>query len=610
LARRPDFLGPHEVQAGNQPAPWGTNRGKLNCRSIVAEGTGQNNGGLGPIIGIDLGTTHSSVGVFEAGKVRLLPNALGEVLTPSAVALDHASGRMVVGRAAKDIVALEPSLGALSFKRRLGSAHTYRVGSRQLSATELSAYVLDSLRVDAERALACSVNRCVISVPAYFAEPQRMATRQAASAAGLVVERLINEPTAAALAHGIVDRAAESTFMVFDLGGGTFDVCIMDLFDGVLQVKGVAGESQLGGEDFTAALEALALVRAGIARDSLGHKDAVTLNRRVELLKRKLSRWPFAELVVPGAATAIVISAEEADAAYAPLLERLAAPCRSALRGAGVLARDLHEVLLVGGATRMPCVQRHVQHLLGCPPTLQAEPDLTVARGATLHAGMCARDVALDDRVITDVASHSLGVEVAQLIGSRLASGRFSPIIERGTVLPVSRTELFATLERNQHTVELRVFEGEAREVKDNVLLGQLSINSIPPGSPRNVVEVTFTYDLSGILEVQARLIETGQMCAKLLARDNRTLQNEELELVQARIAQLKMDPAERPAYRELLARANVLWTDLIADDRRALDDAMRDFEAAMATRTPRMISSAETVLRNVCEHFEGGERW
>ncbi len=565
---------------------------------------------LGPIIGIDLGTTHSSVGVFESGTVRLLPNVHDELLTPSAVAFDQASGRMLVGRAAKDIVALDPTLGALCFKRRIGSAHAYAVGPHQLSATELSAYVLDSLRGDAERALRRSVNRCVISVPAYFAEPQRMATRQAAAVAGLVVERLINEPTAAALAHGMVARSAESTFMVFDLGGGTLDVCIMELFDGVLQVKGVAGESQLGGEDFTAALAALALGRAHIAAESLSLKETVTLHRRVELLKRKLSRWPSAELVVPGREVTLVISAEEADTAYAPLLERLATPCRSALRGAGVAARDLNEVLLVGGATRMPCVQRHVRRLLDRPPTLQADPELTVARGATLHAGMCAMDAALEDRVITDVASHSLGVQVAQLIGTRLVSGRFFPIVERGTVLPASRSEVFGTVERNQHTIVLRVFEGEAREVKDNVLLGELSIDGVPPGNARNVVEVTFTYDLSGILEVQSRLLETEQLCAKLLARDGRTLQRQELEQAQARITQLKMDPAERPAYRELLARANVLWADLVGDDRRALGDAMRDFEAAMATRTPRVFSAAEAVLRSACEHFETGERW
>ena len=573
-------------------------------------GRGGTNSGLGPIIGIDLGTTHSSVGVFEAGKVRLLPNAQDELLTPSAVALDQASGRMVVGRAAKDLVALEPSLGALCFKRRIGSAHTYAVGPRELSATELSAYVLDSLRADAERALGCSVNRCVISVPAYFAEPQRIATRQAAAVAGLAVERLINEPTAAALAHGMADRAAELTFLVFDLGGGTFDVCVMELFDGVLQVKGVAGESQLGGEDFTAALANLALARAGIAPDSLSRKDAVTLNRRVELLKRKLSRWPSAELVVPGASAPLVISAEEADGAYSPLLERLAGPCRSALRGAGVAARDLNEVLLVGGATRMPCVQREVERLLGRPATLQAEPELTVARGATVHAGMCARDAALEDRVITDVASHSLGVQIAEHIGTRLVSGRFSPIIERGTVLPASRTEVFGTLGRDQHTIELRVFEGEARDVKDNVFLGELTVKGIPPGDARNAVEVTFTYDLSGILEVQARLTDTGKLCAKLLARDGRHLQPEELEQVQTRITQLKMDPAERPTYRELLARANVLWADLVGDERRALGDAMHDFEAAMATRTPRVIDAASAMLRRACEHFEAGERW
>lgn len=569
-----------------------------------------NSGGHGPIVGIDLGTTHSTVGVFEAGQVKLIPNTHGELLTPSAVALDEASQRLVVGRAAKDIIALEPSLGALCFKRRIGSTQAYTIATRQFSGTELSACVLLGLREDAERALGCSVSRCVISVPAYFAEPQRLATRQAAHLAGMAVERLINEPTAAALAHGIADRDAESTFLVFDLGGGTFDVCVMELFDGVLQVKGVAGESQLGGEDFTDALTALVLGRAGVTSGSLSRKDAVTLQRRVELLKRKLSRWPSAELMVPGVGAPLVVSAEEADAAFAPLLERLAAPCRSALRAAGVAATDLDQVLLVGGATRMPCVQRYVERLLGKPPSLEADPDLTVARGAALHAGMCARDAALEDRVITDVTSHSLGVQIAQVIAGRVVPGRFSPIIERGSVLPVSRSGLFSTLDRDQSIITLRVFEGEAREVKDNVLLGELEVTGIPSGGPRNVVEVTFTYDLSGVVEVQARLLETGRVATKLLARDGRTLPPEELEQARNRIEQLKLDPAERPQYRELLARANVLWGDLVGDARRLLGEAIHDFEEAMASRTPPVISGAEAQLRGICERFEAGERW
>ncbi|HVY26665.1 MAG TPA: Hsp70 family protein [Polyangiaceae bacterium] len=567
---------------------------------------------VGRIVGIDLGTTQSAVGLFENGTVRPLTNALGEVLTPSAVAFDERSGKVVVGREAKDILALRPELGALSFKRWIGSTRAVRVGSRELTATELSAYVLDSLRLDAERALGEPVSRCVISVPAYFAEPQRLATLQAAQLAGFSVERLINEPTAAALAYGIDSAHDERTFMVFDLGGGTFDVCVMELFEGVLQVKGVAGESQLGGDDFTAALGSLALSLVGLGPEQLDRTAHATLARRTELLKRKLSRWSEADIVVPTPRGDynLRITRAEAEHAFAPLLERLKGPCRSALRAAGMTAGDLDEILLVGGATHMPCIAPQIAALLGKSPTTQPDPELTVARGAAMHAGMCARDAALEDRVITDVAAHSLGVQVSTRIGTTLVPGRFRPIIDRGTVLPTSRRELFATLAPKQSAIAVKVFEGVAREVKDNTLLGELLVQGIPPGPPRDAIEITFTYDVNGVLEVEVTVLESGHKASRIFTRDGNALSEAELAQAQASISQLKQDPAERPSFRELLARANLIWSDVAGEQRMVLEEALRGFEEAMQTRTPSVITTAENRLRKVCEYLDQGERW
>ena len=567
---------------------------------------------LGPIIGIDLGTTHSSVGVFEDGQVRLLPNVHGEVLTPSAVALDGNTGRFVVGRAAKDIIALHPERGALNFKRWMGSQQQTRLGGRSLSAPELSAYVLESLRRDAERALNQSLSRCVISVPAYFAEPQRLATTQAAHIAGLVAERLINEPTAAALAYGIEADRGERQFMVFDLGGGTFDVCVMELFEGVLRVKGVAGDSQLGGEDFTAALLELTLARAGVTRAELLPNDAVTATRRAELLKRKLSRWPAAEiqLPTPSGERTLTLSAADADAAYGSLLERLKAPCRSALRAAGVSMAEVQDVLLVGGATNLPRIRQFVQETLAKAPTVADRPELVVTRGAALYAGMCARDRALEDRVVTDVASHSLGLQISTRLGNQLVSGRFHPMIERGTVLPTSRLDRFSTLFRNQTAIKLRVFEGDARDVAENTLLGEVELGALPLGEPRAVVEVRFSYDSSGLLEVEARSLETEQVQRKILARDGRTLSTPELEQAKARLAQLRADPAEGALNRELLARAHLLWKDVVGEGREGLEAELGAFEEALQTRTPALIASAGQRLERLCARLEQGERW
>lgn len=322
-------------------------------------------GDRSPIVGIDLGTTNSAAAVWHEGCLRLLDNELGEVLTPSAVA-ETPQGGIVVGREAKDMLARYPERGALGFKRWMGEDRKVRVGSRELRPEELSAYVLDALRLDVERTWGTAIDRCVVSVPAYFGERQRFATRKAAEMAGWVVERIINEPTAAALAYGLGERERELTFVVLDIGGGTFDVCVMEHFEGLLEVKGVSGISQLGGDDFTRVLAEFCLRRAGhpYSLDRLSPRVRARVVMRAELLKRQLSRWPQAETSIPvtddpeGESVTVTMTAAEADDVYAPLLAQLAKPCREALLGAKISPEQLGEVLLVGGASAMPAFLR------------------------------------------------------------------------------------------------------------------------------------------------------------------------------------------------------------------------------------------------------------
>lgn len=467
-----------------------------------------------PIVGIDLGTTNSAIGMLEGDTVRLFPNPLGDVLTPSAVALDPRHRGLVVGRTAKDLLVLHPDHGAARWKPDMGRDGKRRVGDRSFDAIELSAHVLDALRADAERALGTTVDRCVITVPAYFDDPQRAATRRAAEIAGFTVERILNEPTAAAIAYGLHRRDDESLFAVVDLGGGTFDVCVMELFDGVLQVKGVAGESQLGGEDFTALLAEHLAERAGMRPPTPGTATAAFLYKRAELTKRALARWPTTEVelsaeVTGGAPARFELTADEVDHVWTPLVARLRPVVRAALRGAGVEPAQLAEVILVGGATRMPCVQRLIGEQLGRTPIHHANPDLLVAEGAAIQAAMIADHRGVSELVVTDVASHSLGVEVTRELGGHRVDGYFSPVIHRNTTIPTSQWDSFSTLYDDQPQVTLAIYEGEGRKVADNRRIGTLEVKDIPRGPAPKEFRVRFTCDVNGMLEVEATVVET-----------------------------------------------------------------------------------------------------
>ncbi len=567
-----------------------------------------------PIIGIDLGTTNSAIGILDGDRVRLFPNPLDETLTPSAVALDPKSRTLVVGRTARDLIARDPACGAARFKPDMGTDRKRRVGERELSAVELSGHVLDALRSDAERALGTEVVRCVITVPAYFDDAQRHATQQAAELAGLQVERILNEPTAAAIAYGLHRRDDESLFAIVDLGGGTFDVCVMELFDGVLKVRGVAGDGRLGGEDFTEALAALVARRAGLAMPAPGSPAWALLYKRAETAKRALARWSTTEVSLPGAITGgeprdVTIARDDADAAWIPLLDRLRGPLRTALRGAGVTREQLAEVVLVGGATRMPCLQRTVAEMLGREPVHHADPDLLVAEGAAIQAAMIADHAAVADLVVTDVASHSLGVDVSKEIGGRQVEGYFSPIIHRNTSIPTSRIESYATVHDYQEKVAFGIFEGEARMVADNRRIGELTVK-VNRGLAPKEVRCRFTLDLNGMLEVEATVVETGRVVSRVFQRAGGEVTGEALEAARRRLRALRADPLDRPRYKDLHARARLLWEESGPRDREILGALIDQFDAAVESRTPHEIERCYQALLRRCESIDGGDRW
>lgn len=561
------------------------------------------------IVGIDLGTTNSLVAVWENGAARLLPNSLGDVLTPSCVSVDD-DGVILVGQAARERLQTHPQRSAAAFKRYMGSDKVFQLGPNSFRAEELSALILRALKADAEAALGQPVLEAVITVPAYFSDAQRKATRAAGQLAGLKVERLLNEPTAAALAYGVHLRDQETKFLVFDLGGGTFDVSVLDMFDNVIEVRASAGDNQLGGEDFVAVLVERFFEQAAVP--ARYRADAIFMQRltaQVELAKRALSDAASTTIrigVEDGTEYTMALDEAALEQHCALLLARLREPVQRALRDARLPIRELDDIVLAGGATRMPVVRRMVARMFGRFPSCEINPDEVVALGAAVQAGLKANDAALDEVVMTDVAPYSMGVETTkQIDAANYSYGHFDPLIERNSVIPVSRVRRYYPLTDSQRLIDFQVFQGEARLVVDNIRLGQLRLN-LPAGTAEeNAVDVRFTYDVNGLLQVEATLVRTQQTVSLIIEGNPGVLDQKEIATRLAGLAALKIHPRDQLENRTLMARGERLYQQLRGEAREQLGRQVTLFEQALATQERRVIVPAATTLRQVLDHFE-----
>jgi molecular chaperone HscC len=564
------------------------------------------------IIGIDLGTTNSLAAVWRDGQAVLVPNALGQTLTPSCVSLGE-DGSVLIGQPARERLLTHPDRSAAAFKRYMGTARRLRLGDREFRPEELSALVLKSLKADAEAFLGEEVTEAVITVPAYFNDTQRKATRIAGELAGLRVERLLNEPTAAALAYGLHRAEDESQFLVFDLGGGTFDVSILEWFDKVMEVRAAAGDNYLGGEDFVAAIVEAFLAEAGrpagLEPRSLTVQQVARLRGEAERVKRVLSTQERATFVFEEEARRIewTLRADAFERIAAPLLERLREPIERALRDARLRASELDRIVLVGGATRMPMVHRLVARLFGRFPNRDIHPDEAVALGAAVQAGLKARDAALEEVVLTDVCPYTLGIETSEETApGQYRSGLFLPIIERNTVIPASRSRVVHALRDYQAMVELRVFQGESREVKDNVPLGSLRVPLPRLAREQQTVEVRFTYDVNGLLEVEAQVQATQARQRLVVEHTPGAMTQEEIDRCFVALAQLKIHPREQSENRALIERLARLYEQHLGERREWLGRQLSRFEALVDRQDPREIAHARSELIRVLDQLEG----
>ena len=561
------------------------------------------------IVGIDLGTTNSAAAVWRDGAPVLVPNALGDLLTPSAVAIG-AQGEILTGLAARERMVTHPHLARTVFKRLMGTNARARLGRQEFSPEELSALVLRSLRADVEAFTGEKPERAVITVPAYFNDKQRKATQRAGELAGFRVERLINEPTAAALAYGIHELDEESPFLVFDLGGGTFDVSIVEIFDGIIEVRSSSGDNRLGGEDFNEILVALALERIG-QRDWKTISDPrlkAVLGDAAERTRRALSTageacFGFVWMDQRFEATIDEAAFEERAA---PLLARLREPIIRSLRDGSVRADALSEILMIGGATRMPIVRRAATRMFGRFPAARIHPDHAVALGAAIQGALQEKDLALSEVRLTDVCPFTLGVETSErLANGSVRGGLFAPIIERNTVIPASREEIFSTISDGQRYVDFKIYQGESRLVAENVPLGKVTI-AVPPRRAGMVsLSCRFSYDSSGLLEVDVVVPETGET-KQLVIVDEEGVDERQLAGRREALAALKVHPREQAANAAVLARAGRCYENLLGDERLQIGQLMSAFEQAIEAQDPRMIERVRGEVTEALDRIEG----
>ncbi len=463
-------------------------------------------------VGIDLGTTNSVVSVLEGGDPVVVPNAEGSRTTPSVVAFS-ADGEVLVGEVAKRQAITNPDRTIRSVKRHMGTARKFKIDDKDYASQEISARVLMKLKRDAEEYLGDTVSQAVVTVPAYFDDAQRTATHEAGKIAGLEVLRIINEPTAAALAYGLDKEAADQTILVFDLGGGTFDVSVLELGDGVFEVKSTAGDTKLGGDDWDdAVIDWLVASFKGDHGVDLS-SDPMAMQRlkeAAEKAKIELSQTPSSQINLPFVTATdkgplhldYTLSRAKFQEMTAGLLERCRGPFERAISDAGIAKGDIHHVVLVGGSTRMPAVAELVQEMTGREPNKTVNPDEVVAIGAAIQAGVLKGEV--KDVLLLDVTPLSLGIETK--------GGVMTTLIERNTTIPTRKSEIFTTAEDGQPSVEIHVLQGERQMAAYNKTLGKFQLVDLPP-APRGMpqIEVTFDIDANGIVHVSAQDKATGK---------------------------------------------------------------------------------------------------
>lgn len=542
------------------------------------------------IIGIDLGTSNSLVSLWRDTGVEIIPNGLGENLTPSAVSLDD-DGLLLVGRAARERLISAPDKSAAEFKRFMGTGKKYLLGGRAYTPEDLSSFVLRKLKEDAEAWLAENhpgeaVTEAIVSVPAYFNDHQRAATKRAGALAGLKVERILNEPSAAALTCRLYDRRVDFTAIVFDFGGGTLDVSVVDCFDNMVSVLAVSGDNRLGGADFDRQI-ALEFCRVNnLHFERLSPLARASLLYQAELAKLRLTENEVTAIVMDEGETAgrLELTNQQLVDICAPLFQRMGTPLRRALVDGKKSLSDIDRLIMVGGSCKMPVVQDYLKQLLQRELDAPFSPDTVVGLGTGVYAGIRERREQVRDIVMTDLCPFSLGTSVLNKVDE--TRPLYAPIIERNSILPCSRVERHYTVANFQAQIRVDIYQGEGRYCQDNLLLGAFTVPV--PGAPagKEAIDIRFTYDLNGLLEVEVTVVSTGQIYRELFLGRGNAMPEEEVRRRLAALAQLKLPPRDREETRALTALAERLYAQSTGRIRTAVGEAL-DYFLSIANQGP-----------------------
>ena len=545
------------------------------------------------VIGIDLGTTNSLAAYWADGRVHFIPDENGNRMVPSAAVYLEGEG-IVVGRKAKEHL-LNGGEGAASFKRFMGTKKEYMLGGKAYTPMELSAMVLHKLKEQAERILP-EIEEAVITVPAYFNDKQRSDTKKAAQIAGLKVERLINEPSAAALAYRMQYGSGDKSLLIFDFGGGTLDLSCVECFDNVIEITAVAGDNYLGGDDIDHLIAEYDCTRRGLDYGRLGPKEQAALLKQAEAAKCCL-----------GGTTddGLSLTEEQLFEICMPLFTKMKALFLHILEDAGLRVSDLDDLIMVGGSSRLPVVKRFLTELLGKEPVVLGDTDMVVALGAGIYTGIRRRDAEIRDILLTDVCPFTLGVETFRRQGEK--KGYLLPMIERNSTLPASRRERLVTLYDYQTAVTVKIYQGEEYFARDNIYLGEVTAQVAPKKAGKEWIDVYFTYDINGILHVEI-VNSKGEHNQILLA--NQTLGEAELERHKKEIEALMTPPLEQDKNRKLLERASAYYEQSTGARRERLGALIHWFVAGMNSgRLYRIRRAAEEMERQLALLEEADER-
>ena len=554
------------------------------------------------IVGIDLGTTNSLAGIFRNGKVELVPNVFGDYLTPSVVGLDD-DGELIVGKLAKERLVTKPDQTVAQFKRFMGTKHPIQLGDRTYQAEELSSFVIRKLIEDTERYTGEKVEEIIVSVPAYFNDAQRYATKLAGQFAGVHIERIINEPSAASLAQKIGKNMEDQAFVVVDFGGGTLDISVVESFDNVVEILAIAGDNRLGGEDFTAVIAQEFLTVNGFKKDFISNEFYYKVLVESEKAKLQLNSQDEVQLSVADKDTQyeMTLSYKRFYEISQPLLARVNAVLDRALFDANHSHVDAEDFVLVGGTSKLRLVQEFLSFCIGQAVSTTDDPDLMIAKGCALVAGIKERQGEVRDLLLSDICPFSLGVEIV--------GDKYSPIIERNSSLPSSRVERYYAHSLGQTQLRFNIYQGERMRASENLLLGSLVVDVPENYRDYEAADVRFTYDLNGILDVEVTVLSTGQISNKIILQDSINLSEEEIAKKKAELEKYKINVQETEVYRYLIERADRLYSMMLGEERENLMERTRFFEKEVAKASLPHLPKLYDEFSLYLDRLERGDR-